>query len=127
MDENKEKSEYVGYKNPPRHSQFKPGQSGNPKGRPKKKEDKSMEQAFRKELSTVVIVEENGKLRKITKGQYMVKKMVTMAMKGEMKAFKLSLALWDKIESQSGNGLESFAEAFRLNHEQLKALAEEIK
>lgn len=27
----------VGYKKPPKASQFKPGQSGNPKGRPKKK------------------------------------------------------------------------------------------
>ncbi len=26
----------VGYKKPPKHTQFKPGQSGNPKGRPKK-------------------------------------------------------------------------------------------
>jgi hypothetical protein len=25
----------IGYKNPPKHSQFKPGRSGNPKGRPK--------------------------------------------------------------------------------------------
>jgi hypothetical protein len=25
----------VGYKRPPQHSKFKPGQSGNPKGRPK--------------------------------------------------------------------------------------------
>jgi hypothetical protein len=30
------KSDYpVGYKKPPRHTQFKPGQSGNPRGRPK--------------------------------------------------------------------------------------------
>jgi len=27
--------EKVGYKHPPRHAQFKPGQSGNPRGRPK--------------------------------------------------------------------------------------------
>ena len=26
----------VGYKKPPKNTQFKPGQSGNPKGRPKK-------------------------------------------------------------------------------------------
>lgn len=30
----------VGYKSPPKHSRFKPGQSGNPKGRPKKRDPK---------------------------------------------------------------------------------------
>jgi len=30
-------SEYsIGFKKPPKHARFKPGQSGNPKGRPKK-------------------------------------------------------------------------------------------
>lgn len=38
MGNNKEnqKDYEVGYKRPPREHQFKPGQSGNPKGRPKK-------------------------------------------------------------------------------------------
>ena len=32
-----EKKDYeIGYKKPPKHTQFKPGQSGNPKGRPPK-------------------------------------------------------------------------------------------
>lgn len=36
----KKKSEYkVGYCNPPKHTQFKKGQSGNPEGRPKKPKD----------------------------------------------------------------------------------------
>jgi hypothetical protein len=30
-----EKQEEVGYKHPPKRTRFKPGQSGNPKGRPK--------------------------------------------------------------------------------------------
>ena len=34
--EKRQNTEYeVGYKKPPRKNQFKPGQSGNPKGRPK--------------------------------------------------------------------------------------------
>ena len=31
----KKSSSETGYGNPPIHSQFKPGQSGNPRGRPK--------------------------------------------------------------------------------------------
>lgn len=34
---NKDDADKVGYKNPPKKSQFKKGQSGNPKGKPKKK------------------------------------------------------------------------------------------
>jgi hypothetical protein len=34
-DENQAAGETVGYGNPPRHTQFRPGQSGNPGGRPK--------------------------------------------------------------------------------------------
>ena len=32
----KKKDYEIGYKKPPKHTQFKPGQSGNPKGRPQK-------------------------------------------------------------------------------------------
>lgn len=39
--------EYVGYGHPPKKSRFKPGQSGNPKGRPKK-EPSSIEDDFSK-------------------------------------------------------------------------------
>lgn len=34
-----EKTSKVGYKNPPEHTQFKKGKSGNPRGRPRKRDD----------------------------------------------------------------------------------------
>lgn len=37
MSEDKDDDEYVGYGKPPKHSQFKKGASGNPKGRPPSK------------------------------------------------------------------------------------------
>ena len=39
----------VGYKRPPMHSRFKPGQSGNPKGRPRP--SRSFEAEFLEELT----------------------------------------------------------------------------
>jgi hypothetical protein len=37
LDKTKTKSGEIGYKKPPQHAQFKPGQSGNPRGRPREK------------------------------------------------------------------------------------------
>jgi hypothetical protein len=46
----------VGYKKPPVHSQFKPGQSGNLSGRPKRVRELALEQAFQ----LVPVTLENG-------------------------------------------------------------------
>jgi hypothetical protein len=40
------------YRNPPEHSRFKPGKSGNPLGRPKKR--KSVADELSEELSVVI-------------------------------------------------------------------------
>ena len=51
----------VGYKKPPKHSQFKKGQSGNPSGRKKKIVPKSLYEAFAMQLNeTKSIKTENG-------------------------------------------------------------------
>ena len=48
----------VGYKKPPEHSRWKPGQSGNPKGRPKKVKD--FEKLLDIELSQTLRITEGG-------------------------------------------------------------------
>lgn len=54
----------VGYGRPPRQHQFKPGQSGNQKGRPKgsKSEDQMLEELLSRKIAT----REGDRLRKIT-------------------------------------------------------------
>jgi hypothetical protein len=68
----------VGYGQPPRHSQFKKGQSGNPKGRPRKAKetfipaglvDGSNAAILSRVLNEPVIVSKNGRRRKITKAE----------------------------------------------------------
>jgi hypothetical protein len=79
----------VGYKRPPEASRFRPGQSGNPKGRPKGA--KNFATVFAEELTTRIVVTENGKRRTITKRQAVVKQLVNKAVAGDARAIPILL------------------------------------
>ena len=73
----------VGYKRPPVHAHFKSGQSGNPRGRPKKT---SVTSELAIELNRKVTVRENGLELKMTKAAALAKSLVARAMGGDMRA-----------------------------------------
>ena len=52
----------VGYGRPPKEHQFKPGQSGNPKGRPKRQSATTLHGAIAEGLQETVTVRINGRL-----------------------------------------------------------------
>ncbi|OBQ92526.1 DUF5681 domain-containing protein [Mesorhizobium sp. AA23] len=87
MSDQKDDDEGVGYGKPPKHRRFRPGQSGNPKGRPKTK-SKSFASGILAELEQSVIVRENGRELKLTKRTVIVKTLVAKAMKGDVRALK---------------------------------------
>lgn len=74
----------VGYRKPPKAGQFRPGQSGNPKGR--KKRSRGLKTDLGAELRSKVPVTENGKTKQLTKQQLLIKALVTKAAKGDTKA-----------------------------------------
>lgn len=74
----------TGYKNPPQESRFKPGKSGNPKGRPKG--STNLATAIRKEMNTKVTVVENNRRKTITKTDVVAKQLVNKAAQGDPKA-----------------------------------------
>lgn len=76
--------EDVGYQRPPKNTRFKPGQTGNPKGRPKNV--RNFKNDLRDELSELITVRENGRERRITKLRALVKALVAAAIKGDMRA-----------------------------------------
>ena len=82
-----EQPDTVGYGNPPRHSRFKPGQSGNPRGRPKG--PKSLHAAVHTALSERVTINEQGKRRQIAKQDAIAKQLVNKAAGGDVAAIKL--------------------------------------
>lgn len=81
----------VGYGKPPRHSQFKPGQSGNPRGRPRGARGVKTDLAA--ELSSVWATSINGKAIKGTKQRLMFRTLTARAATGDVKAAAILLPL----------------------------------
>jgi hypothetical protein len=79
-----DKSGAVGYKKPPVHSRFKPGQSGNPLGR--RRVRKSNTDLLKEELSRVCIITEDGQKKKVSQQQLLWKVLIAGALKGNMRA-----------------------------------------
>src|SRR5438105_8833365 len=79
----------VGFGKPPRCTRFKPGQSGNPNGRPRGA--KNFAVAIEQELVTRVTVTENGRRRRISKREVIAKHLVNKAASGDLKAIPLLL------------------------------------
>lgn len=73
----------VGYKNPPKDTRFKKGQSGNPAGRKKKLIPKSLHEAIMLELADSVTIKDNGKTIKMSKYELLGKAIVNDAIKNE--------------------------------------------
>lgn len=94
----KKKGYSVGYGKPPKHSRFKPGQSGNPKGRPKgAQSDSTLLQA---ELKRSVAITENGRSGKLSKRAVMIRNLVNKAM-GDIKAAQVVIAMSEKAQNLS--------------------------
>jgi len=98
----------VGYKKPPRRSQFKKGQSGNPKGRPKG--TLNLATVLETTLREQVVINENGRRKVITKLEAAVKQMVNKAASGDPAALRQLLALVISAEERSGTASTSASE-----------------
>jgi Family of unknown function (DUF5681) len=79
----------VGFGKPPRPTRFKPGQSGNPNGRPRGAKNFAI--AIGQELDSRVTVTENGRRRRISKREVIAKHLVNKAASGDLKAIPLLL------------------------------------
>ena len=80
----------VGYKKPPKHTQFKPGQSGNPRGRPKG--TKNLKTDLMEELGERIVVREGDHSRKVSKQRAMLKSVVNRAIQGDARATAIALS-----------------------------------
>jgi len=74
----------VGYGRPPKHTQFKAGRSGNPKGRPKGATNFKTD--LQEELSETIRVREGDRNLKVSKQRAMIKALMAKALKGDARA-----------------------------------------
>lgn len=92
----------VGYGRPPAWTRFWPGQSGNPKGRPKG--TRNAASMARDALERKVDVRENGAQRKMTVREVSYRRLADKAVSGDVKALNYLLSL-ENEEHRLGSDL----------------------
>jgi len=105
LDPNPKHDYKVGYKKPPKHSQFKKGQSGNKKGRPR--ESKNVAMILRSIWDKPVLVNDNGKKRKIPYFEAFMTKMAEKALNGSTRDQIALLKAFNDYAPELLHGLQS--------------------
>ena len=88
----------VGYRKPPKGTRFKPGQSGNAKGRPKGSPNLATDLSA--ELAEQITVREGGQARRVSKQRALIKSLTAKALRGDVRATTALLALYARVISE---------------------------
>src|ERR1700756_1477700 len=89
----------VGYGKPPRGAGFKKGQSGNPRGRPP--HSKNLSTLLNDTLNEPVTITEDGRGRKITKREAVIKQLVNKSASADPRSLKILLDLMLNLEARA--------------------------
>lgn len=106
----------VGYKKPPRHSQFKPGNRANPHGRGKKKLRKEAE-IVHEVMNGLVDFREGGKSKRMRRIELLIKSCGAAALRGDVGAAEALL----KIRTQFDGHRAIEPVVLRLSKRDMKA------
>ena len=113
----------VGDRRPPKHSQFKSGVSGNPRGRPKG--SINLRTRVTQQLRQMVTVTRNGRPVKMRKADLIALQIVDTAAKGNLKAAVLAVRLDDEANIAASRAPAE--ETFELpNRDNLRFIAERL-
>jgi hypothetical protein len=94
----------VGYRRPPESTRFKPGISGNPKGRPKGSQPVAA--MLQEIIKQKIAVTENGKTRSLPVLEIMLRRLANDAMRGEQRSIKFLLSLLEHYGDSSQTTLQ---------------------
>ncbi len=95
----------VGYRKPPRSARFRPGVSGNPKGRSKRKST-SLAEGVRAVLDAPIKYRERGRTRIATYRELSLRMLVDRAVAGDLAAVELALRIHNRAERYGDPGAD---------------------
>jgi uncharacterized protein DUF5681 len=91
----------IGYGKPPKDTQFKTGESGNRKGRPKGA--KNLKTDLMEEMHEKVVIREGERSRKIPKQRAIVKALVARTLKGDVRAANTLMHVYFRVLDPEGD------------------------
>lgn len=89
-----------GYKKPPKHTRFKAGQSGNPKGRPRK--NRSFEEELNRVFGKIRTIRQNGKTVKMSVREVILEQIAHGACNKDPQMIRLSLPFLKAMDNSIG-------------------------
>jgi len=113
-----DRSYEVGYRKPPKRSQFQKGRSGNPKGRPRG--TLNVATILDRTVREPVVINESGQRKTITKMQAALKQLVNQAASGNLAALRQLMAAVSSAEQRLG---ESQAQSPAISEPDQKVMA----
>lgn len=111
----------VGYGRPPKESQFRPGQSGNPTGA--RKGSKPIGVRLQELLNSKVTVNENGRSRRISRLDVMLHQLFNDAMRRDKRAMKLVM----EFVHRYGAAVEGTLRSDEMTSEDLEILSDYLR
>jgi hypothetical protein len=92
----------IGYRKPPKNTQFKKGQSGNPRGR--KRGIKNYRTRFHEIINEKVAITENGRRKKMAKFDVAIHQLMNKAAAGDARALRLILQVYERFSYHEDQG-----------------------
>ena len=118
-----EPAEKVGPGKPPRHTRFKPGQSGNPNGRPKGSQNFAT--ILQQQLRKMVTITVDGKPKRVAVQEVIARRLANDSMKGTTKAMELLIRL-TSAKSADGAGKDAARETVLPDKDALRRMQKRI-
>jgi Family of unknown function (DUF5681) len=95
-----------GHRNPPKHSRFKKGVSGNPKGRPRRRKGQLVSHIISEVQNTPTAYRESGRMKLASRLELALKKLVNGALEGDAKSADHLFMMRTRAEKSNGAKIE---------------------
>jgi Family of unknown function (DUF5681) len=122
---NSEDTSKVGYKRPPRHSRFRSGQSGNPRGR--ERGVRNLRTDVKATLAGSVVLNERGKAKRVSTQEAMLLRLKEKALKGDTRSLEQLIRLAQIFNDESPNHTLGGEDMMAEDREILEAYAEVLR